>query len=167
MYWERSGDRSIGGANLRKGRQPFNGRHASCLAGAPCALFIQNHCVKSGKLGFGGNELRKCIRTSLMGSSFCIGNGVGIEALAEPIFVRGVSPFYGWRTLRPPCACLVPALCLIIARLGIRSLLPKWNLRRDSLRISLILRQCPELSMRRIHRQLLREPRFSGNRRRR
>ena len=27
-----------------------------------------------------------------MGSSFCIGNGVGIEALAEPIFVRGVSP---------------------------------------------------------------------------
>ena len=24
----------------------------------------------------------------------------GIEVLAKPIFVRGVSPFYGWRTLR-------------------------------------------------------------------
>ena len=31
------GDRSIGEANLRKGRSPFNGWHAPCLAGAPCA----------------------------------------------------------------------------------------------------------------------------------
>ena len=41
------------------------------------------------------NELRKRVQTSLVGGSFCVGNGVGIEALAEPIFVRGVSPFYG------------------------------------------------------------------------
>ena len=47
------------------------------------------------------NELRKCVRTSLMGGSFFIENGEGIEVLAEPIFVRGVSPFHGWRTLRP------------------------------------------------------------------
>ena len=37
----------------------------------------------------------------LMGDSFLIGIGEGIEELAKPIFVRGVSPFYGWRTLRP------------------------------------------------------------------
>ena len=30
-----------------------------------------------------------------MGGSFFAGNGEGIEALAKPIFVRGVSPFYG------------------------------------------------------------------------
>ena len=30
-----------------------------------------------------------------MGGSFFVGNGKGIEALAKPIFVRGVSPFYG------------------------------------------------------------------------
>ena len=31
---------------------------------------------------------------------FFIENGEGIEALAEPIFVRA-QPFNGWRTLRP------------------------------------------------------------------
>ena len=31
----------------------------------------------------------------LMGGSFFVGDGEGIEALAKPIFVRGVSPFYG------------------------------------------------------------------------
>ena len=30
-----------------------------------------------------------------MGGSFFVGNGEGIEALAKPIFVRGVSPFNG------------------------------------------------------------------------
>ena len=40
-----------------------------------------------------------------MGGSFFIGIGEGIEALAKPIFVRGVSPFYGWRTLRPNLSC--------------------------------------------------------------
>ena len=29
----------------------------------------------------------------------------GIEALAKPIFVRGVSPFNGRRTLRPNLSC--------------------------------------------------------------
>ncbi len=38
------------------------------------------------------NELRKRVRTSHVGGSFCVVNGVGIEVLAEPIFVRGVSP---------------------------------------------------------------------------
>ena len=72
----------------------------------------------------------------LMGGSFCVGNGEGIEVLAKPIFVRGVSPFNGsapctlqwkrhcrplqwparsapgWRTLRAPhtwLAHLAPA----------------------------------------------------------
>ena len=73
------------------------------------------------------NELWKRVRTSHVGASFCVGNGVGIEVLAEPIFVRGVSPFNGsaprtlqwparsapgWRTLRAPhtwLAHLAPA----------------------------------------------------------
>ena len=36
-----------------------------------------------------------------MGGSFCVGNGVGIEVLAKPIFVRGVSPFNGSGTAAP------------------------------------------------------------------
>ena len=31
-----------------------------------------------------------------------LGTGEGIEALAKPIFVRGVSPFYGRRSVPPP-----------------------------------------------------------------
>ena len=60
--------------------QPFNGWHAPCLAGAPCALFIQNHCAKSGNWGF-RNELRKRVRTFHGRFVYC-GNGEGIEALA-------------------------------------------------------------------------------------
>ena len=37
-----------------------------------------------------------------MGGSFFVGNREGIEALAKPIFARGVSPLYDRRTLRPP-----------------------------------------------------------------
>ena len=49
------------------------------------------------------NELRKRVRTSLVGGSFFVGNGEGIEELAEPIFVRA-QPFYGSapRTLQWP-----------------------------------------------------------------
>ena len=36
-----------------------------------------------------------------MGGSFFAGNGEGIEALAKPIFVRGVSPFNGSGTAAP------------------------------------------------------------------
>ncbi len=83
-----------------------------------------------------GDELWKRVRTSHVGGSFCVGNGEGIEVLAKPIFVRGVSPFNGsapctlqwkrhcrplqwparsapgWRTLRAPhtwLAHLAPA----------------------------------------------------------
>ena len=73
---------------------------APSMAGAPCALFIQNHCAKMGKLVFGGNELRKCVRTFHGRFVYC-GNGEGIEALAKPIFVRGVSPFNGSGTAAP------------------------------------------------------------------
>ena len=64
---------------------------APSMAGAPCALFIQNHCAKMGKLVFGGNELRKCVRTFHGRFVYC-GNGEGIEVLAKPIFVRGIAP---------------------------------------------------------------------------
>ena len=69
-------------------------------AALPSLLRIQNHCAKSEKLVFGGNELRKCVRTFHGRFVYC-GNGEGIEVLAKPIFVRGVSPFNGRRTLRP------------------------------------------------------------------
>ena len=57
-----------------------------------------------------GNELRKCMRTSFVGGSFFVGNGVGIEALAKPIFVRGVAPSMeaACRTLQW-LACFMPA----------------------------------------------------------
>ena len=48
-----------------------------------------------GEAGVFRNELRKRVRTSHVGGSFFVGNGEGIEALAKPIFVRGVSPFNG------------------------------------------------------------------------
>ena len=77
-----------------RGVSPFYGsapRTLQWLASAPCALFIQNHCAKSGTLVF-RNGLRKRVRTSHMGGSFCVGNGEGIEVLAKPIFVRGYAP---------------------------------------------------------------------------
>ena len=44
--------------------QPFNGWHAPCLAGAPCALFIQNHCAKSGNWGFSERTPEACTNLS-------------------------------------------------------------------------------------------------------
>ena len=46
-----------------RGVSPFNGWHAPCLAGAPCALFIQNHYAKSGSFGF--SERTLCVITNL------------------------------------------------------------------------------------------------------
>ena len=44
-------------------------------------------------LVFGTNS--GSVSEPLMGGSFFVGDGEGIEALAKPIFVRGVSPFNG------------------------------------------------------------------------
>ena len=41
------------------------------------------------------------VNEPLMGGSFFVGDGEGIEALAKPIFVRGVSPFNGSGTAAP------------------------------------------------------------------
>ena len=43
---------------------PFNGWHAPCLGGVPCALFIQNHCAKSGSLGFSERTPEVCTNLS-------------------------------------------------------------------------------------------------------
>ena len=96
-------------SNGRKGRQPLQWKCAPHRP-VPPSLFIQNHYAKSGALVF-RNELRKRVRTSHVGGSFFVGNGVRIEALAKPIFVRGVSPFNGSapRTLQWP-ARLAPLL---------------------------------------------------------
>ena len=55
-----------------------------------------------GKLGVGGKRTPEVL-TNLSCGRFvlCWWIGVGIEALAKPIFVRGVSPFNGWRPVPP------------------------------------------------------------------
>ena len=81
-------------SNGRMGRSPFNGWRP-----VPPSLFIQNHCAKSDTLGF--SERTPEVLTNLSWEvRFFVGNGEGIEVLAKPIFVRGVSPFYGWHA---PC----------------------------------------------------------------
>ena len=87
------GDRSIGGANLRKGHSPFNGRHASR------PLHPKSLRQIGGAGVFGTNS--RSVYEPLMGGSFCVGNGEGIEVLAKPIFIRGVSPFNGSGTAAP------------------------------------------------------------------
>ena len=84
-------------SNGRKGRSPFNGRRP-CRPPLPR---IQNHCAKSGKLVFFKTNSGS-INEPLMGGRFFCGERGRIKALAEPIFVRGVSTFYDRRTLRPP-----------------------------------------------------------------
>ena len=74
-------------------------RHAP-LAASLYSLFIQNHYAKSGKVGFFETNSGS-VNESLIRGSFFVRNWEGIEALAKPTFVRGVSPFNGWRTLRP------------------------------------------------------------------
>ena len=51
------GDRSIGGANLRKGYSPFNGWHASC------SLYPKSF-AKSGALGFSERTPEACTNLS-------------------------------------------------------------------------------------------------------
>ena len=63
-------------------------------------FIIQNHYAKLGKLGVWERTPKVCTNLSC-GRFVFVENGVGIEALAKPIFVRGVSPFNGRRTLRP------------------------------------------------------------------
>ena len=65
-------------------------KYASTLCFA-CAPFLAPKSLRQiGEALVFFNELRKCARTSHVGGSFCIGNGVGIEVLAKPIFVRGL-----------------------------------------------------------------------------
>ena len=86
-------------SNGRKGRQPFQWKCAPHRP-VPPSLFIQNHSPNREPLVF-RNELRKRVRTSHGRFVFYWGNGEGIEVLAKPIFVRGVSPFNGWHASCP------------------------------------------------------------------
>ena len=87
---------------------PFNGWHAPCLGGAPCSLFIQKHCAKSGTRGFSERTPEACTNLLCVRFVFYWGIEEGIEVLAEPIFVRGcapsmevrLAPFNGWHA---PC----------------------------------------------------------------
>ena len=72
---------------------PFNGRHASR------PLHPKSLRQIGGAGVFGTNS--RSVYEPLMGGSFCVGNGEGIEVLAKPIFIRGVSPFNGSGTAAP------------------------------------------------------------------
>ncbi len=108
---ERGGDRSIGKANLRKGLAPSM---AGTLRAWPARLAPSSSKIIAPNRGNWGfrNELRKRVRTSHVGGSFCVGSGMGIEVLAEPIFVRGL-PLLWKRHCRPRARAshpLVPVL---------------------------------------------------------
>ena len=76
-------------------------RHAP-LAASLYSLFIQNHYAKSGKVGFFETNSGS-VNESLIRGSFFVRNWEGIEVLAKPIFVRGVSPFHGSAPRTGPC----------------------------------------------------------------
>ena len=118
--WERGGDRSIGEANLRKGRQPLQWKCASHLsmAGAPrvrpapvrVALVPHPKVLRQiGKLGFGERTPEVLTNLSCWRFVFCWERG-GDRSIGEANLRKGRSPFYGWPTLRPPCAHLAPTL---------------------------------------------------------
>ena len=88
--------------------------YASSMAGGPCRPRSSSKIIASNRgTGVFRNELRKCIRTSHGRFVYC-GNGEGIEALAKPIFVRGVSPFYGWHA-----PCLAGAPCAWLEKVAV------------------------------------------------
>ena len=112
---ERGGDRSIGEANLRKGRSPFYGwrpcrplqwkRHRR-----PPSLFIKKHCAKSGKPGFFGTNSGS-INEPLMGGSFFVGERGGDRSIGEANLRKGRRPPSMEAALPPPSmgAVLPPA----------------------------------------------------------
>ena len=101
---ERGGDRSIGEANLRKGRSPFYGwrpcrplqwkRHRR-----PPSLFIKKHCAKSGKPGFFGTNSGS-INEPLMGGSFFVGERGGDRSIGEANLRKGRQPLQWKRHCR-------------------------------------------------------------------
>ena len=61
------------------------------LGGFPILALHPKSLRQIGELGvFGTNS--GSVNEPLMGGSFCVGNGVGIEVLAKSIFVRGYAP---------------------------------------------------------------------------
>ncbi len=71
------------------------------MAGGPCRPRSSSKSIAPNRepLVFGTNS--GSINEPLIGGSFFVGNGEGIEALAKPIFVRGASPFNGSGTAAP------------------------------------------------------------------
>ena len=79
--------------------QPFNGWHAPCLAGAPCALFIQNHCAKSGNWGFSERTLEAC--TNLSWEVRFLRERGGDRSIGGANLRKGQCPFNGSGTAAP------------------------------------------------------------------
>ena len=67
------------------------------------------------------NELCVLYRTSHVGGSFFVGNGVRIEALAKPIFVRGIAPSMAGA----PCALFIQNHCAKSGSLGFSERTPE------------------------------------------
>ena len=61
------------------------------LGGFPILALHPKSLRQIGELGFFGTNSGS-INEPLMGGSFFVGNGEGIEALAKPIFIRGAAP---------------------------------------------------------------------------
>ena len=70
------------------------------LGGFPILALHPKSLRQIGNLWFFGTNYGSADEP-LMGGSFFVRNGEGIEALAKPIFVRGVSPFNGSGTAAP------------------------------------------------------------------
>ena len=79
--------------------QPFNGWHAPCLAGAPRALFIQNHCAKSGNWGFSERTLEAC--TNLSWEVRFLRERGGDRSIGGANLRKGQCPFNGSGTAAP------------------------------------------------------------------
>ena len=72
------------------------------MAGGPCRPRSSSKIIAPKQGSWGFSERTPKVYTNLSWEvHFFIENGEGIEVLAKPIFVRGVSPFNGRRTLRP------------------------------------------------------------------
>ena len=105
------GDRSIGEANLRKGRQPLQWLahlapvrgFAPSMAGGPCRPRSSSKIIAPNRGSWDFLKRTPEAYTNLTCGRFvlCWWIEVGIEALAEPIFVRA-QPFNGWRASRSP-----------------------------------------------------------------
>ena len=120
LCWERGGDRSIGEANLRKGRQPLQWkRHCRPLQWLACLMPGRRALLplhpkslrQTGEAGVFRNELRKRVRNLSCRRFVLCSEWGGDRSIGEANLRKGLCPFNGSapRTLQW-LACLMPTL---------------------------------------------------------